>query len=266
MKKFNILSLATIAFLSSLAVSCDDEVPTVIEENEVPNGTLTMVYSVQVKASSTLSARTQGLDGVTVTINQNGERVTATTDASGIVSFANMRLGRVSIFVQGLPGFLSVNTTDFIGCATNEDGGCDYLDLDNEQTEYAQTEIILPRLGATVTGQLLADQDFTGAAGPTAVPTTAVVIATISNEFEPNTFKVNVGANGVFTFTNLPEKVAATLTVDLKLPDNVTNTAQPVDRTFGFGAPGGSRNIGGNELSVNNPLNIGDVILSSTPE
>ncbi len=254
MKKFNILSLAAIAFVSAFVMSCDDETPAVVEENEVPDGAITMVYSVHVRPSSTLSARTQGLAGVTVTINQNGGIITATTDASGIASFDNMRQGIASIFVQGPAGFISVNITDDIDCFD-----CEYDQLDTDQTEYDQLFIDLPRLGATVRGQLLADVDFNGATALQSVPNTAFVIATINNIYEPNVYRVPVGNDGTFSFTNLPEGVTTTLTVDFKATDAITTPAQPVERTFGFGGAGGDLNLG--TLSVNNPLSIGDQVL-----
>src|SRR6188768_885958 len=148
MKKIKILSLA-LAFVSLFAISCDDDSDPLVQENDIADGTQTFVYSIQVVPSSILSGgRTQGLADVKVTVNQGGETKTKTTNASGIVSFDKMKTGSVSVFIEGPEGFLSINTNDYLDCEE-----CDITNLDSEQIEYQQSEILLPRVGATVQGR-----------------------------------------------------------------------------------------------------------------
>jgi len=249
MKKIKILSLA-LALVSLFALSCEETAP-VVQENDIANGTQTFVYSIQVKQSSALSGgRAQGLAGVNVTVNQNGGIQTKTTDATGIVSFDNMKQGTVSVFVLAPEGFSSYNTSYYLDCEM-----CDITDLDVDQLEYQQLEIILPRQGATVQGKIFADVDFSGTTGTgETVPNTAVVIAKVSNDYEPNVYKTNVQSDGTFKFTNLPEGVTINLSIDFKKNDNAT---PPAERTFEFNG------LGSFSLDVNNPLSLGNLCLTN---
>lgn len=245
MKKIKILSLALVVFVSLFSLSCEDNEP-VVQENDIADGTQTFVYSVQVKQSSLDAGRVKGLAAVKVTVNQNGGIQTKTTDASGIVSFDNMKQGAVSVFIEAPEGFSSLNTNDYLDCQL-----CDVTDLDKDQLEYQQLVVTLPKLGATVRGNLFADLDFNGATPNVVVPTTAVVIAKLSNNYEPNVYKTNVQANGLFQFTNLPEGVNIDLSIDLK----VVNTTV---------TPNEERSLEFNEnvfLDVNNPVTLGNITL-----
>ncbi len=248
MKKNKILSLALVVFASLFTLSCDED-PIVVEENEVPNGTLSMVYSVQVKQSSLSSGRTQGLAGVSVTVNQNGGIQTKTTDASGIVSFDNMRTGYVSVFVAAPEGFSSMNIQDEIYCYD-----CEYDNSDVEQVESDRLDVILPKQGATLTGKLFADVDFSGVIGTAeTLPNTAVVIAKVSSDFEPNVYTTTVQNDGSFAFTNLPEGINVTLSLNFKKVDTTVTPTE--EKTFQFsGATDGPYT-----LDVNNPLSLGNI-------
>lgn len=250
MKKINILSAALVASASSLMMSCDRNNDPLIQENEVPNGTETLVYSVQVKQSSMTSGRVDGLTAVKVTVNQNGSIQTKTTDATGIVSFDKMKQGIVSVFVEAPAGYNSVNISDNVDCQS-----CDYSKLDVDQVEYDQLVVTLPKDGATVQGKLFADLDFstTITAGET-VPNTAVVIAKIADKYEPNVYKTAVQSDGTFKFVNLPEGVTVTFSIDFKKMDSAT---PPAERTFSFNG------LGTYTLDVNNPLSLGNLNLKN---
>lgn len=245
MKKIKILSLALVVFASMFTMSCDED-PIVVEENEIANGTQTFVYSVQVKQSSLNSGRAQGLAGVNVTVNQNGGIHTKTTDATGIVSFDNMKQGYVSVFILAPAGFTSINTSDYLDCEM-----CDVTQLDVDQLEYQQLEVTLPKQGATVRGNLFADLDFNGNTPIVTVPTTAVVIARLSNDYEPNVYKTNVQANGLFEFTNLPEGVNIELSIDFKTINNTITPSEERALEFNQGV----------YLDVNNPVSLGNITL-----
>lgn len=199
-------------------VSCDDDDAT-IEENDIPDGTHVVNYSVQVIPSS-LNGKVAGLANVKVTVSQNGTTTTKTTNETGIVTFEKLKQGYVSVYVKGPEGFLSYNTTDELECYS-----CDFDENDSEQIEFYQRTFTLPRLGATVKGRVFADLDFNGgapAAGET-LPTSAVVIAKISSVYEPNVFKTNPTSDGTFQFTNLPEGILVTFDIDFKKVDNTPN-------------------------------------------
>ena len=248
MKKIKILSLALVVFASMFTLSCDED-PIVVEENVIPNGTQTFVYSVQVKQSSLNSGRAQGLAGVNVTVNQNGGIQTKTTDATGIVSFENMKQGPVSIFILAPAGFSSLNTSDYLDCEM-----CDVTELDVDQLEYQQLEVTLPKQGATVQGKVFADVDFSGGIGVAeTAPNTAVIIAKVSNDYEPNVYKTNVQSDGTFKFTNLPEGVTVNLSIDFKKTDTST---PPIEQSFYF------TGLGSFTLDVNNPVSLGNLYLN----
>jgi hypothetical protein len=247
MKKIKVLSLVLVAFVGLFSLSCETE--PVIEENEIANGTQTFVYSIQVKQSSLTSGRVKGLAGVNVTVNQNGGVQTKTTDATGIVSFDNMKQGAVSVFVQAPEGFSSINTNDYLDCQL-----CDITELDVDQLEYQQLTVELPKQGATLQGKVFADVDFSGQVGTgETLPNTAVVIAKVSNDYEPNVYKVNVQSDGTFKFTDLPEGISVDISLDFKKNDTGTPVAE---RTFYFD------DLGPYVLDVNNPTSIGNVTAS----
>lgn len=89
------------------------------------------------------------------------------------------------------------------------------VNVTNEQTTSYVTSVTLPRLGASVTGTLMADMDGSGSQS-TAVLTTGTIQLKLDNvKFEPNVFTTTV-SNGVYTFSNLPEDLDYTLsTLDI---------------------------------------------------
>ncbi|HEY8401761.1 MAG TPA: hypothetical protein VIK89_10885 [Cytophagaceae bacterium] len=255
MKKINLLSLALLATAGTMFTSCsnDDEKvdPVVVQENNVPNGTISMVYSIQVKTSSTPEGgKVTGFAGAKVTVNQNGHVQTKTTDRTGIVSFDGMKPGLVSVFVESPDEskYLSVNSVETIDCYY-----CDYADLDTDQLEYDQDEIVLPVRGGTITGTIYGDFDF-DLGTPNTTITGGTVIAKISSDYEPNVFTATPSNTGVFTFSNLPEGVAITLSLDyqslntLPNPDVMKDWALPA-------AAAGPHTLN----SVKNKLELGNI-------
>jgi hypothetical protein len=246
MKKLKFLSLAFMATMCALfMVSCDDDDAT-IEENDIPDGTHVVNYSVQVIPSS-LNGKVAGLSNVKVTVSQNGTSITKTTNETGIVTFDKLKQGYVSIYVKGPDGFLSSNTVDELQCFT-----CDFDENDSEQIEYDQNTITLPRLGATVKGRVFADLDFNGTtAASETLPTSAVIVATIDNSYEPNVFKTNPSSDGTFQFTTLPEGVNVNFAIDFKKVD--TTPTPTVEHSFYF--DGGLSTT----PDINNPKILGNI-------
>ena len=205
----------------------NDKNVTPTNENNVPNGTYKMSYSIQVLASSQ-NARVAGLASAEVTVSQEGNVKKATTDESGIVTFSDMREGYVSIYVKAPAGFLSFNTYDFISQNSSVDLNQTGVNAgnDSEQKSFDQYTITLARQGATLTGKIVGDFDFSGGTPDTGVPTDAQVIARISNVYQPNVFVTAPGSDGTFTFTNLPEGIAINL--DLNYQSTNSTGASPV--------------------------------------
>ena len=194
-------------------------------ENNVPNGTYKISYSVHVIASSQ-NAKVAGLASAEVTVSQDGRVQKATTDESGIVTFSDMREGNVSIFVKAPAGYLSYNTTDVINNNSSVDLNNNGTNAgnDSEQKSFDQRTISLARQGATLTGKIVGDFDFAAGTPVTGLPTDAQIIARISNSYQPNVFVTTPTADGTFTFSNLPENVEITLDLNYQ-NTNSTGTA-----------------------------------------
>jgi hypothetical protein len=223
MKKVFVLGtvLSSLLFIGACKSNDKEVVPAVVTQQLYPSPTVKIGFSVHVLASSE-SGRSAGLDGATVVVKQNGNTYSATTDESGIATFGGLTEGNVRWYVKKAD-FASVN-----GAATLTYGGTPVVDgangtttsgnsvtVNNEQTYSVTSQVTLPKIGASVSGVLLADLDGPGSGNAVVVPTGTVVLK-ISDSYEPNTFTATV-SGGVYTFTGLPEGVGFTLsTLDIK--------------------------------------------------
>ena len=201
--------LGMVALGALLFTGCRQEDATVVvQENEVPNGTETFTLSVQVIPSSEeTSARTTGLQGATVTINQNGAIQTKTAnDASGIVTFEGLFEGQVSIFVSA-DGYLSFNTEE---SWTREFNSSTDEFNDVAQVNLERIPIILPRRGATISGYMLGDTDNDGI--DEKLSTGQVRFELSNTNYQPNVF-TTTPSNGLYTLSNMPEAAGTISTV-----------------------------------------------------
>ncbi|HTF80945.1 MAG TPA: hypothetical protein VL947_04455, partial [Cytophagales bacterium] len=183
MKKVLILGtvLSSLLFLGACSASKKEvtPAPTVVEQN-FPNPTVKIGLTIHVLASSE-AARSAGLDGAKVIAKQNGNTYQGTTDESGIVTFGDLKEGYVSYYVTKA-GYAKINgliELEYDGTPIvnggNGTAGSD-VTVNNEQF-YAISEVAtLPRLGASVSGVLMADLDFGGAADVTPVNAGKVVL------------------------------------------------------------------------------------------
>lgn len=101
MKKIVFLGTALAALVS--LNSCKDKTtttpaPTVVQEL-YPSPTIKIGYTIHV-ISNGATSKTAGLTGATVTVKQNGQTYTGTTDESGMVTFANLTEGYITYFVK----------------------------------------------------------------------------------------------------------------------------------------------------------------------
>lgn len=245
-KLFNYLPMLAMASAVALSGCGDDDqpAPAVTQENEVPNGTAVITYSVQVLGSSENNAKATGLAGATVTVSHPGGTSTTTTNESGIAVFPGMRIGDVSVYVES-DGFLAFNFSDNVSC-----DWCAFDYVDSEQQEFDQATVTLPRLGATLRGTIYGDFDFDGMTNNTTIPAGATVIAEVDNSFQPNVFTTTTDGQGNFSFTNLPENVAVNLILNHQSMDNSVSPAVEED----WSIPAGPY-----VLDVNNPRALGQV-------
>ena len=215
MKK-RVLLGATLLSMLVLGASCNKEEVKPDAAVLYPSPVIKMGLDIHVTASST-AARIGGLSGATVTVKQNGKTYTATTDASGIASFADLTEGYVSYYVA-MTGFASFNSSTYLsytgdlninGSNGNSTSGTSVA----QSGTFVSTDVenvTLSKVGASVSGVLLADVDGSGA-GKTAVLNSGTIVLSLDNKnLEPNVYETTV-TNGVYTFTNLPENVSYTL-------------------------------------------------------
>ncbi|MBN8702802.1 MAG: carboxypeptidase regulatory-like domain-containing protein [Bacteroidetes bacterium] len=142
-----------------ILTSCDKEV--VVEpatpiantnENNIPNGTTTVNYAVQVIAVGE-TGKTSGLMGATVKIQHNGSVSTATVDASGIAVFSNVYPGIISGFVSA-SGYTSINfSAQVLELNTNTDAN---------HTSYGTSTIYVYKKNSGAEGRVYADYNLDG--------------------------------------------------------------------------------------------------------
>lgn len=191
-----------LGMLSIMAVltftSCDeDPTPAVTQENEQPDG-LTQTrfsYTVQVISTAVAGGRTNGVTSATVTIQQNGNKQTLTTDSSGIVVFNGLNPGQISVFVSA-----SGHATYNFNTTLSEDPTT-YPNVDRNQNVQlnASDRVDLPVLGGKIRGILQYNN------GDEVVPAANVAVRfTIDRRYSPNSFLATTDAEGVYNFSGLP--------------------------------------------------------------
>jgi hypothetical protein len=149
-------------YLSSLLVlaafgmsSCTSEepqpAPNITYENDVPNGTLIVNYTVQVvPGNGSKDGRIGGIPGVSVSITQDGETSLATTDQAGLAHFPGMSNGTVSGTVtDGGDAYVTMSFT------ANIDAGP--VQTDNEQTRYSSSTVTIFERNAALDGRIWGD-------------------------------------------------------------------------------------------------------------
>ncbi|MCH8317032.1 MAG: carboxypeptidase regulatory-like domain-containing protein [Bacteroidetes bacterium] len=198
------LLMGAIMFSACKEKTFEPENFVVVEENQVPNGTVTFTLSVHVIPSSKMG-RVSGLSGATVTINNAGGIATVITGADGIAVFSGLSEGIVSVYVS-MSGFSSINTTTTLTKDAN-------LTLGNDaaHTQFARTMVTLPRLAATLTVNYWGDWDLDGN-GPEQSENygkAITVTVTYANTWEPNVYTFTAGTKDApASLSGLPEGTA----------------------------------------------------------
>jgi len=208
MKKLTIYAFAllmgAIMFSACKEKTYEPENFVVVEENQIPNGTVMFTLSVHVIPSSEMG-RVSGLTGATVTINNAGGVATATTGADGIAVFSGLSEGNVSIYVSKSTTYSSINTNTFLTKDANLTGGNDAA-----HTQFARTMVTLPRLAATLTVNYWGDYDFDGnGQGEDENYGPVTVTITYPNTWQPNVYTFTAGTKDTPVSTlSLPEGTA----------------------------------------------------------
>lgn len=211
MKK-RVLLGATLLSMLVLGASCNKEEVKPDAAVLYPSPVVKIGLDIHVKASSVAGAKIGGLSGATVIVKQNGKSFTATTDESGIATFADLTEGDVSYFISG-SGFAKINgstslyydgSPDVNGTNGNSTNGSN-VTVNNTQTSSVSLNVTLPRIGSNVSGVVMGDLDGNGPAQTTPITTGTIVLKFTNSGLEPNTYKATIGSGGVYSFTNLPE-------------------------------------------------------------
>ncbi|MBW8050629.1 MAG: hypothetical protein FVQ77_09895 [Cytophagales bacterium] len=223
MKKLTIYSFALLMGAVMFSACKKDKIYepenfVVVQENQVPNGTLNYTLSVQVVPSSE-KGRVSGLDQATVTINSAGGTATVTTAKDGIAVFSGLSEGFVSIYVEAT-GYSKMNTSVFLDRDPDLVTGSDAA-----VTQFVRVPVTLPRLGATLKARIYGnfpfDTSFNKCNYDNAVITrsshyiSGVTIRIDYNDpnMQPNFYTTTTDASGFITFSNVPEDFA-TLSVE----------------------------------------------------
>ena len=157
MKRFThyLSSLLVIAAFGLYSCSNSDDNPsttTINYENNVPDGTIRVNYSVQVVPGNLGDeGRAAGVLGATVQLTQNNEVVTAVTDQSGIANFPDMWNGTVTgaVFSPATSDYITMNFT------ANIDAG--EVNTDVEQIRYSSSTVTIFERNSGVQGRIWAD-------------------------------------------------------------------------------------------------------------
>jgi hypothetical protein len=237
LKNALLIAAVSATVFTSCSKDTADTVAPVVQENNVPNGTVKMSLSVHVMSSS-VAARIAGLSGASVTISNNGKTLTSSVDASGIASFSGLTEGDVSVFVKAPTGYLSFNTSGSLSYDgsfslnnTGTNGGTDAV-----QESSNRIAVTLPKIGGTVKGKIWGDFDFNNFSNNTTIPAGVTVIAKVANGYEPNVFTTTTDGNGAFTFNKqLPEGVNVSFYIDYQTVDNVSDPSMPESRDWEIG-------------------------------
>lgn len=230
---------------SATPVLVPTPVATTVPVQLYPTPIVKIGLNIHVRSSSVNgTARTAGLSGATVVAKQNGKSYTATTDESGIASFTDLTEGVVSYYVSQ-QGFAKINSNtrlSYSGTPTvNGSGGNatanNAVTVNNTQTSSSSIDVILPKLGASVAGVVMGDLDGSGPANATVIPSGSIVLTLDNNSIEPNVYKAVISSGGIYTFSNLPENVAFTLStesINATTPASSSTPAFMTNLTFPF--------------------------------
>jgi hypothetical protein len=229
MKKQFIYFFSAIMLSTFSLTSCKDngdDMP--IAENEIPNGFVKVSLSVQIIPSSIGTASTKKVSGLSkakVTVSQANNKKTIEVDESGIAVFPDLFEGPVSVYVEA-EGYASYNTTHdlfYDGSLDVESG------IDTQVPGFARLPIILPRLASKVRGTVIGDWDFNNNTPVSPLTATeAKVFARVSSNYQPSVYSATL-ANGVFTFSDLPEGIPVTFELDYSSVDTSSDPDQTVD-------------------------------------
>lgn len=216
--------------LSSCKVDVKEEPkPLVVSnptENQIPDGSVKFVLSVQVVSPTYANTREEGLAAAKVIINQNGRLDSAIVNESGIATFNELREGEISIFVKGPAGYSSYNTSATLTRNFNKIGE-DQTDV--EQYQFARKVVNLSRMNASIKGVAYGNFDFDLDETPKDLDNfdqVPVVLKYEDKNMQPNVFVAETNPiNGEFSFTNIPEGKASLYIGDHTVvnPDQIKN-------------------------------------------
>ncbi len=243
MKRFShyLSSLLIIAAFGFYSCS-DDETPasntTITYENNVPDGTINVNYTVQVVPGNLFDEeRAAGLANATVILTQNNETTTAVTDQAGIANFEGMKNGTVSGTVI-LDGFINADFTAVIDAGP--------INTDVEQIAYSSSTVTIFQRNAGVDGRIWGDYIFLGVDPPTITSefttrTSVYVVYAVEEDYpmgegngkltnvtmEYTTFKQETASDGVVDMIELPGTIEGVLSASFFMEDNVIPDPTP---------------------------------------
>ena len=197
------LYLVSALISAALLNGCRDKevvAPSVTNANAYPNGYIQnrFIYSVHVVSSSEAGARTSGLKEAQVTVSQNGKTSTTGVGENGMAIFEDLYQGAVTVYVSSA-GHASWNSLDTLNVPIQKENNS------NQVITTSRVRIItLPRLTGAVQGRLLIDNDKDPRTSPIAAGSLKVRL-TYDPRIQPNVYFRETNAEGVFSFTNLPE-------------------------------------------------------------
>lgn len=213
MKKLNYF-IAT-AVVMALLGGCkpkEDKIVAPVTENEVPNGVLrtNFLLSVHVIPSSEGNVRAAGLEGASITVSQNAKVQTKIVNKDGEAVFENLVAGGYTLFVSK-DGYASRNESGYLEIPENL-----YQTIPNDNTHdftISETDWVeLPALKGALTGVVFYDDDLV-ASTPHTPASGLVARLEYDNNIQPNVYVATVGADGKFSFTDVPN-ANAYLTID----------------------------------------------------
>jgi hypothetical protein len=236
MRKFKFL--LGVGVLAGALFSCAPEtIPADADNN--PDGKYTVNYSVQVVPVGDVS---RGLNGASVTIQTQAGVTTKTVGADGIATFDGLNAGTISGYVSA-PGFASVNFK--ATCAPNN--------VDVNTQGYVSSTVYIPAMNSDVNGRIYGDYDLDGdgtltdaanfqtvnvmvkyAPGMYPMGTGDGALTYVGVDF--NTYAATSNAQGVFSFTGLPNTDMGYFQAALRMEDvNVYYAPTSSNYVFNFG-------------------------------
>lgn len=235
MKKLNSYFLAIMLGGLVFTTACDKESvnpPAVLSENNVPNGRIKMVYSVQVMASNNVQGgKTSGVQGATVTVvTANGKSVSAPVGEDGIAIFNDIKPGTISGFVKATD-HSSVNFTADL-TPTVAPG-------DSDQVQFAASNVYIYKRNATLSGRVYGDLTFSGTPVVYIADKPVRVVYTTTNykmgtglgkltsvSVEPGIITSNTDQDGVFSIAGLLPTEDGTISAKFVVDDIISPRTQ----------------------------------------